>query len=134
MMRIENSTYLQTYLYPYFLQIIPPNSLQVCGTPQNIFFSDLCAAQSAIRGGHISCEKTANKYSDWMSFCNKIHMDHMLENPEDPVIKVLHVFGHRLCHGNYSSQMSSFRADTVALVWHSISKTHLLEGCRDPWK
>ena len=117
-MRIENSTYLQTYLYPYFLQIIPPNSLQVCGTPHKIFFSDLCAAQSAIRGGHISCEKTAKKYSDWMSFCTKIHMDHMLENPEDPVIKVLQLFGHRFRHGQYY-QICTVSGRT-RLLWNGV--------------
>ena len=61
-------------------------------------------------------------------------MDHMLEDPEDPVIKFLRVFGHRVCHGHYSSRMSSVRVDTFALAWCAISKTHLLEGRRDPRK
>ena len=67
-----------------------------------------------------------------MSFCTKIQMYHMLEEPEDPVIEVLQVFGHRVHHIHYSSWMSSVRADTVASVWRDIAKTHLLECRRDP--
>ena len=58
----------------------------------------------------------------------------MIEEPEDPVIEVLQMFGHRVHHGHYSSQRSSVRADTVASAWRDIAKTHLLEGRRDPWK
>ena len=29
-----------------------------------------------------------------------MNMDHMLEDPEDPVIEVLQVFGHRVRHGH----------------------------------
>ena len=63
-----------------------------------------------------------------MSFYTKMQMDHMLEYLEDPVIKVLHLFGHRVRHGHYSSHMSSFRADMVFSVWNAISKTHLRKG------
>ena len=58
----------------------------------------------------------------------------MLEDPEYPIIKVLQVFVHRVRHEHYSSRMSSFRADTVALAWRAIYETHLLEGRRDPQK
>ena len=64
---------------------------------------------------------------DRMSFCTKMQMEHMLEDREDPVIEALQVFGHRVHHGHYSSQMSSVWADTVASVWRDISETHLLE-------
>ena len=68
---------------------------------QNIFPSDICAAQTAVRDGHVSCENTANKYSDWMSFRTELQMGHMLEDPEDPVIDILQVFGHRVHHRHY---------------------------------
>ena len=58
----------------------------------------------------------------------------MLEDPEDLVIKVLQVFGHRFRYGHYSSRMSSAWTDTVALEWRAIVKTHLPEGRRDSWK
>ena len=61
-------------------------------------------------------------------------MDHMLEDPEDPVIEFLQVFGHRVRHGHYYSRMYSVRAYMVASVWHDIAETHLLGGCRDPRK
>ena len=116
------------------MNIPPPplNSLQVCGTPA--FFSDIRAAQTAVRGGHVSYEKTAKKYSDWMSFCTKMQIDHMDEDPEDPVINILQVFGHRVWHGHYSSWVSSVRADTVDSAQRAIAKTHLLEGLWDPRK
>ena len=44
-------------------------------------------------------------------------MDHMLEDPEDPVIDILQVFGHRVCHGHYYSRFSSVRAGKVDLAW-----------------
>ena len=64
----------------------------------NSLFSDLRAAQAAVRGENASCEKTAEKYSYWMFFCTKMQMDHMLEDPEDPVIEIIQVFGHRVRH------------------------------------
>ena len=67
---------------------------------RNSFFGDIRAAQAAVRGGHVSCKNMAKKYNDWMSFCTKMNMDHMLEDPEDPVIEVLQVFGHRVRHGH----------------------------------
>ena len=69
-----------------------------------------------------------------MSFCTKIKMDHMLEDPEDPVIDILQVFGHRICHGHYYSRLSSVQADTVTLAWRDTAKIHLLEGRWDPQK
>ena len=92
-MRLENSTWHRTFSFPYFLQPNHPNSLQVCSTPANhllkYIFGDLYDAQAAVQGGHVSCEKTAKKYNYWMSFCTEMQMGHMLEDPEDPVIKVL---------------------------------------------
>ena len=69
-----------------------------------------------------------------MSFYTKMHKDHMLEDPEDPVIEVLQVFGHRVRHRHYSSQVFSVRTDMVASAWHAIAETHLMEGRKDPWK
>ena len=63
-----------------------------------------------------------------MYFCTKMQMDHILEDPDDPVIEVLQVFGHRVRHGHYSSRISSVWVDTVASVCRDIAKTHLLEG------
>ena len=56
---------------------------------RNIFFSDIRVAQAAVRGGHVSCENTANNYSDCISFFTKMQMDHMIEDLEDPVIELL---------------------------------------------
>ena len=69
-----------------------------------------------------------------MSFCTEMQMNNMLEDQEEPVINILQVFFHRVRHGHYYSRVSSVRADTVALVWHAISETYLLEGLREPWK
>ena len=74
---------------------------------QNISLSDIRAAQTSIQGGHVSYEKTAKKYSDWMFLCTEMHMDHMLEDLEDPVINILQVFGHRVRHRHNSSLVSS---------------------------
>ena len=101
---------------------------------QNIFFSDICALQASVRGGNASYENTTKKYSEWISFYTEIQMYHMLYDPEDPVIEVLQVFGHRVRHRHYSSQVSSVRTDTVDLAWRSIFETHLLEGRWDPQK
>ena len=57
-----------------------------------------------------------------------MQMEQILEDPEDPVIEVLQVFGHRVRHGHYSSRINSVRADMVTSVWRAISKTSLLEG------
>ena len=69
-----------------------------------------------------------------MSFCTKMQMEHMLEDPEDPVIEVLQVFGHMFLHQHYCSHMSSVQTDIVASAWRAISENHLPEGRRDPWK
>ena len=66
-----------------------------------------------------------------MSFCTKIQMYHILE---DPVIDILQVFGHRVLCGHYYSWVSSARADMVASDWCAITKTHLLESRQNPWK
>ena len=58
-----------------------------------------------------------------MPFCTKIQIDHMLEDPEDSVIEILQVFGHRVRHGHYSSRVSSVREDTVDSACRAISKT-----------
>ena len=80
-----------------------PVTWHACHPPfKNSFFIDFCAAQAAVLGGHVSCEKTDKKYIDWMSFCTEMQMDHILEDPEDPVIDILQVFGHKVCHRHYS--------------------------------
>ena len=58
----------------------------------------------------------------------------MLEDLEDPVIDILQVFDHRVCHGHYSSRVSIVRADTVASVLHAIAETHLIKVRQDPRK
>ena len=58
----------------------------------------------------------------------------MLEDPEDPVIEVLQVFGHMVLHQHYCSHMSSVHTDKVDSAWRAISENHLPEGRRDPWK
>ena len=55
----------------------------------------------------------------------------MLEDPENPVIEILQVFGHRVRHGHYSSKVSSVRVDTVTSALRAIANTHLLEGHQD---
>ena len=125
------------FTFFFYNLILPTVSRYVTSLPpalQNISLSDIRAAQTSIQGGHVSYEKTAKKYSDWMSFCTKMQIDHMVEDPEDPVINILQVFGHRVRHGHYSSWVSSVRADTVDSARRAIAKTHLLEGLWDPRK
>ena len=97
------------------------------------FLRDLRAAQAAVRGGVVSDKRTAAEYANWRSFCADHGICHFFDNPEDPVVEILQVFGHRVKNGRYSKQ-SSVRADTVASAWRAIAQTHLLEGRRDPRK
>ena len=97
------------------------------------FINHLCAAQAAVRGGHVSNSRTCALYANWSSFCTDLQIDHRLQTPGLPVIELLQVHGHRVRHGTYSKQ-PSVRADSVAAAWRAIAEIHLLEGLTDPRK
>ena len=67
------------------------------------FISDICAAQASVRGGNIYNSQTVNLYTQWTTFCTNLQLDHLLEDPNPPSVKILQVYGHWVCHGHSSS-------------------------------
>ena len=93
---------------------------------------DLRLVQICVQCGHITSEKTARKYRDWMDFCTEMQIDHTLEDPEVPIMEVLQVFGVRVCDEAFSNRVPGVSADTVAAAWRAIAAVHLLEGRSNP--
>ena len=67
------------------------------------FLSDLRAAQAAVSGGKISNSWNVDLYTQWTAFCTDLQLDHLLEDPNPPSVKILQVYGHWVCHGHSSS-------------------------------
>ena len=109
-----------------FLDTVPPAF-------RSDFVRDLCSAQAAVRGGHVSNSRTNKLYAQWSGFCAELHVDHQLQTPQLPNIELLQVYGHRVRDGHYSKK-DRLRADSVAAAWRAISEVHLLEGLNDPRK
>ena len=81
----------------------------------------------------MSDKRPVAEYANLRSFCSNLSISHFLNNPYNPVVEILQVFGHRIKNGCYSKK-SSVQADMVSLVWRAIATTHLLEGRQDPCK
>ena len=109
-----------------FLDSVPPAF-------RSDFVRDLCAAQAAVRGGHVSNSRTNKLYCQWSAFCAELHVDHHLQASHLPNIELLQVYGHRVRDGHYSKK-DRLRADSVAAAWRAIAEVHLLEGLHDPRK
>ena len=97
------------------------------------FFRDLRSTQAAIYRGHVSNSCTSALYQQYISFCSNLGLNHRLQDSGVPTIEVLQVYGHRIYHKHYSQQ-DSIMADSVAMVWRTVAKTHLLEGHPDSCK
>ena len=103
-------------------------------THQSYFFCDIRYSQAAIRDGHFSNLHTVALYDHWSFFCTNLHMDHLLDDPYLPTIKILQVYEHWVRNGGFYSQASIIQSDLVATEWRDIAETHLLDWHRDPRK
>ena len=87
-----------------------------------------------MRRGKISNSRTFTLYTHWTNFCINLQLDHLISKPNPPFVEILQVYGHRVNHGHYYSQSNKLKADSVAMAWRAIPKTHLLEGLINPRK
>ena len=65
--------------------------------------SDIRAAQEAVLGGNISNSQTIALYTQWTALCTDLQLDHLIKDPNLPSVKILWVYGHWVCHGQYYS-------------------------------
>ena len=100
---------------------------------QNNFISELSLVKSAIKGGHTSNACTTILYKLYTSHYSDLRVDHRLQDPCLPRIKLLQVVGHRVCNRYYSKQ-PGVRADLVTMAWHAIIDDHLSESLIYPRK